>query len=1014
MKQNLLLKVLSLGLSVATTVFASDINLSGWVGDASGAGIAGVEVALKDSSFSTTTDSAGNWSLVRMATTLVRNVQPLAKKSAEQEVFNVLGRKMEGTNLARGVYVVRNVAGISRVQVNRLAKLGAVTDSLIVSYQSDVVGRIGVVNLTGVIADMTLRMVSPVLEPSTAGIAPSSFYALVGQTAHVDFSFDTLLWRPAWLTVGSAKIAATGSSFSIVLSNATDSVKLALASRVQSIVFLAPSEKTYGDANFLLTASTNSNLEVSFSSLTPLVCAVNGVLASVVGAGVCTIQASQTGDANFNLAAMVTQSFTVEPKPLTVTGAVALDKVYDGTTTATIASATLFSAEVLGADNVSLNVGSATFVDANVGNNKAVTGLSLLGTDAANYRLLVNSNITAAITPKPLTVTGAAAASKVYDGTAYATITGATLSEIVGTDDVSLNVGLATFTDANAGTDKTVTVTSSRLNGASAANYSLTEIGMLTATITPKPLTVTDAAAASKVYDGTTSAIITGATLVGIEGTDVVTVGTATFADANVGTDKVVTIASASLCGANATNYTLIEISGLTASITAKPLTVIGSMDANKIYDGKTIAMIKGAILSGIVGTDAVTLNVGTATFTDADVGTGKTVTVTNSNISGAKATNYNLTEISGVTATITPKPLTVTGAKAASKVYDGTSVAIITGAILSGIVGTDDVALNVGTANFVDANAGVGKSVTVTGSSLSGAKAMNYRLIEILGLTASITKISITVTPNAFSKYAGDPDPIKFTYTSAGILLGNDAFAGSLTRATGEAVGNYAIIQGTLSLSNNYSLNVVGGVALSIFGNTQTCPYNATAKTLSCGEKIYKTVTIIGTGYSQVWMAENLAWMPSISALADNSDVVAKYYLDNATTYNTYGALYNYQAALHACPIGWHLPTDEEWTSLESALGGSDIAGTALKSVTGWTSGETIGTNTSGFSALPGGLFHSGSFINVGNYGTWWTTLNDGISFAYFQQMFYGNTSVELSYGSQSNGFSARCLKDQ
>jgi len=65
---------------------AGDINLSGWVGDVSGVGVAGVEVSLKDSNFSTTTDSAGNWSLVRIATTLVRNEQVSGKSSAEHTV----------------------------------------------------------------------------------------------------------------------------------------------------------------------------------------------------------------------------------------------------------------------------------------------------------------------------------------------------------------------------------------------------------------------------------------------------------------------------------------------------------------------------------------------------------------------------------------------------------------------------------------------------------------------------------------------------------------------------------------------------------------------------------------------------------------------------------------------------------------------------------------------------------------------------------------------------------------
>src|SRR5206468_9673747 len=101
-------------------------------------------------------------------------------------------------------------------------------------------------------------------------------------------------------------------------------------------------------------------------------------------AGSVTVRASQSGDANWNAAPSVNQSFTVAPKGLT--GSItANSKIYDGTTAATIATRTLSG--VVGSDNVSLTGGTATFANKNVANGKTVppTGLSLSGTAARNY-----------------------------------------------------------------------------------------------------------------------------------------------------------------------------------------------------------------------------------------------------------------------------------------------------------------------------------------------------------------------------------------------------------------------------------------------------------------------------------------------------------------------------------------------------------------------------------------------------------------------------------------------------
>ena len=205
---------------------------------------------------------------------------------------------------------------------------------------------------------------------------------------------------------------------------------------------------------------------------------------------------------------------------------------------------------------------------------------------------------------------------------------------------------------------------------------------------------------------------------------------------------------------------------------------------------------------------------------------------------------------------------------------------------------------------------------------------------------------------------------------------------------------------------------------------------------------KTYKTVKI-GT---QTWMAENLAYLPSVSPGSIGSETEPYYpyyyvygYFGTSVSeakatdnYTTYGVLYNWPAAKAACPSGWHLPTDEEWKTLEMYLGMSQSQadaggwrgtdeGKKMKSTSGWYNGGN-GTDEVGFSALPGGDREiDGDFWDLGYFGYWWSATAGGDStFARFRILSYG--SMGLAYdgdgvGSYSiakdHGFSIRCVRD-
>ena len=225
------------------------------------------------------------------------------------------------------------------------------------------------------------------------------------------------------------------------------------------------------------------------------------------------------------------------------------------------------------------------------------------------------------------------------------------------------------------------------------------------------------------------------------------------------------------------------------------------------------------------------------------------------------------------------------------------------------------------------------------------------------------------------------------------------------------------------------------------------TFTYTCAPSFITCGDPVsyqgynYATVQI----GEQCWFAENLRsenyengdaipaglsdseWTSTISgatavygedAGCDNysPDINA---CDPAQSLNEYGRLYNWYAVNDArglCPSGWHVPTDFEWTVLTSFLGGESVAGDQMKTTYGWSFGGN-GTNSSGFSGLPGGYLGSGNgyFFDAGINGRWWSSSPYGSS-AWNRVLGFPNSydeSVTRFSSNQRLGFSVRCVKD-
>ncbi|MBQ2560930.1 MAG: fibrobacter succinogenes major paralogous domain-containing protein [Fibrobacter sp.] len=171
-----------------------------------------------------------------------------------------------------------------------------------------------------------------------------------------------------------------------------------------------------------------------------------------------------------------------------------------------------------------------------------------------------------------------------------------------------------------------------------------------------------------------------------------------------------------------------------------------------------------------------------------------------------------------------------------------------------------------------------------------------------------------------------------------------------------------------------------------------------------------YQTVRI----GKQIWMAENLKVKTEGSWC----------YEDKETNCQKYGRLYNWDAAKVACPVGWHLPSKEEFEILFKFVGGAqedawkwENAGKMLKSTNGWNEYEGKdgnGNDAFGFSALPAGYRNgNGDFNNEGNRAYFWSSTESVSGSAYYMGLDFSKDDAFLNSFYKTHGFSVRCVKD-
>jgi len=501
--------------------------------------------------------------------------------------------------------------------------------------------------------------------------------------------------------------------------------------------------------------------------------------------------------------------------------------------------------------------------------------------------------VTVTINQRPLTA-NSTIWDKTYDGLATTgTVNLGTVSNLVGTESLTITPSAENFTDANVADGKTTTISYSLSNGTGglATNYSMAGISA-TGDINSLLLTIADPTlTTSKVYDGTTTAVVTAGSFTNKVGSDDVTVNAgANYDDSNVGTGKTITVVY-TITGAAAGNYTKpVDYSINTGEITAKVLSITSPVIASKVYDRTTTAgAVTTGTLSGFVSSETVTATAVAEAYNSANVGTYNNVVVNYTLLNGANgglATNYSLASGSA-TGTITQANLAVT-AVTDSKTYDGsvTSSQIPTvGTLISGDI------INVQPTQVYD-NKNVGTTHVMTPSGLTikdgsnNDMTGNYNITYITVNAGVITTKSLSISSPAIASKVYDR-----TTTAGVITIGTlsgfvssetvtaTAVAAAYTSANAGTYNNvaitYTLTDGTNGgLATNYSL--ADGTATGV---VTAAPLSITSPSIA--SKVYDGTTTAGA--VTVGTLSGFAGTETVTATA----VAAVYSSANVGTYN-------------------------------------------------------------------------------------------------------------------------------
>jgi uncharacterized protein (TIGR02145 family) len=304
---------------------------------------------------------------------------------------------------------------------------------------------------------------------------------------------------------------------------------------------------------------------------------------------------------------------------------------------------------------------------------------------------------------------------------------------------------------------------------------------------------------------------------------------------------------------------------------------------------------------------------------------------------------------------------------------------------------------------------------------------------------------------------------PTVTTTTVSGILSTQATSGGNVTSSGGGSVTARGVAYGTSQNPTTLGLTTVNGSGTGVFTSSMAglspttlyyvrayattsagtaygsqVSFTTTAVPFICGTNtvsdvdgnVYNTVQIGAQCWTQSNLkvskyrnGDNISTGLGNTVWSNTTSGAHAIYNNDPVNDGLYGKLYNHFAAMDSrglCPTGWHVPTDGEWTTLETFLGGSSVAGGALKSTVtqptpgGWLAPNSGATNSSGFAAGPGGKRDSdGAYTLLGTHGYWWSSSTSGFNGWYRYLGYNGGGIYRLLNVDRRGGYSVRCVKD-
>lgn len=730
----------------------------------------------------------------------------------------VNGDTVTGVSLTSPATVTSNVGSYSSSGSNAVFGSGLASNYAI-SYATNPAGLI--------VAPRPLTVTPDPVSRVYGDVNPASTSAAADNLVNGDTLASVSLSSPATLTsnvgnypsTGSNALFGTGLAGNYAVTYATNPAGLNVTPRALTLT-PDPLARVYGDVNPASTTASGNNL-VNGDTVASVSLSSPATVTSNVGSYATTGSNAVFGTgfaSNYRISYVDNPAgLSVTPRPLTLIPD-AVSRVYGDVNPA---SGTGSGDNLVNGDTVaSVSLSSPATVTSNVGSYASSGSNAVFGSGlASNYTISYAANPTGLnVTPRALTL-APETTSRVY-GNANPASTGATVvaGSLVNGDTVTgLALSSAATPASNVGTY--ATSGSAALFGSGlASNYSISFDSNPTGLIvTPRPVTLTPNVVSRLYGDPNPNSGTASGRPGGLANGD--TIASIVLASPATGTSNV---GSYRTSGANAvfgsglaSNY-LISYADNPAGllVTPRPLTLLPNAlarvygDANPVSGAATVSggtLVNGDALAGIA--------ISTAATPASNVGSYAT-SGSVAQFSSGLASNYAISYASNPSGLqVSPRPLTLTP-DPASRLYGEANPPRGSATANSGGLANGDTVASIALASPAGPASGVGAyDLSGTGAIFGRGSAANYAISYATangGLSLLPRPLSITALPGQ-GKFAGSADPLLGFVVSGGALVNGDVLSGALSRAAGEAPGNYAIGLGSLSGGPNYALSFVG-----------------------------------------------------------------------------------------------------------------------------------------------------------------------------------------------------------